>query len=74
MKQPGLSQNDIDRFEADGFLLVEDFFTHEELDRFGEYVDAAVRHRTAGRDTTDRDARASRARGKAGRGLCRPDS
>jgi ectoine hydroxylase-related dioxygenase (phytanoyl-CoA dioxygenase family) len=47
LEQSGLSQDQIDRFEADGFLLVEDFFTHEELDRFGEYVDAAVRHRTA---------------------------
>ncbi|MDH3273298.1 MAG: phytanoyl-CoA dioxygenase family protein [Gammaproteobacteria bacterium] len=43
----GLSQDEIDRFQADGFLLVEDFFTHEELDRFGKLVDAAVRYRTA---------------------------
>ena len=44
----GLDQAQIDRFETDGFLLVDDCFTHEELDRFGVFVDAAVRHRTAG--------------------------
>lgn len=43
-----LSQTEIDRFLSDGFLLVEDFFSHEELDRFGEAVDAAVRFRTEG--------------------------
>lgn len=43
----GLTGEQIDRFETDGFLLVEDFFTHEELDHFGTFVDAAVRHRTA---------------------------
>jgi ectoine hydroxylase-related dioxygenase (phytanoyl-CoA dioxygenase family) len=42
----GLSQAQIDRFVNDGFLLVDDFFSHEELDRFGKFVDAAVRHRT----------------------------
>lgn len=42
----GLSHAEIDRFQSDGFLLVEDFFTHEELDRFGESVDAAVQYRT----------------------------
>jgi len=47
IEQSGLTDEQIDRFEADGFLLVEDFFTHEELDCFGEHVDAAVRNRTA---------------------------
>jgi len=45
--QSGISHAEIDRFRADGFLLVEDFLTHEELDRFGEHVDAAVQYRTA---------------------------
>ena len=43
-----LSQAEIDRFHVDGFLLVEDFFSHEELHRFGESVDAAVKRRTSG--------------------------
>ncbi len=43
-----LSQAEIDRFHVDGFLLVEDFFSHEELRRFGESVDAAVKRRTSG--------------------------
>ena len=47
IERSGLTQVEIDRFQADGFLLVEDFFTDEELDRFGPCVDAAVRHRTA---------------------------
>ena len=37
----------VDRFKIDGFLLVEDFFSHEELDRFGSEVDKAVQYRTA---------------------------
>ena len=37
----------MDRFSADGFLLVENFFSDEELDRFGVHVDAAVKNRTA---------------------------
>lgn len=46
-EQSGLSQLQIDAFQRDGFLLVQDFFTDEELDRFGPAVDAAVQHRTA---------------------------
>ncbi len=38
----GLSQAEVDRFQADGFLLVEDFFDISELDRFAAAVDAAV--------------------------------
>ncbi len=44
---PGIDPSAVDRFNADGFLLVEDFFTHAELDHFGAAVDAAVRYRTA---------------------------
>jgi len=53
----GLSQTEIDRFDADGFLLLENFFPHEELDRFAKFVDAAVQHRTAGdkRSMTDKN-------------------
>lgn len=43
----GISQAQVDAFQRDGFLLVEDFFTNEELDRFGIAVDAAVKYRTA---------------------------
>ena len=43
----GIDASQVDRFSNDGFLLVEDFFTDEELDRFGKSVDAAVRYRTA---------------------------
>lgn len=42
----GLSQDEIDRFQLDGFLLVEDFFTAAELDGFGKAVDAAVAYRS----------------------------
>ena len=38
-----LTQEMVDNFKIDGFLLVEDFFSHEELDRFGSEVDKAVR-------------------------------
>ena len=53
----GLSQDEIDRFQTDGFLLIKDFFSHEELDRFGEWMDAAVQRRTSGddRDLTDKN-------------------
>ncbi|MGI9222808.1 MAG: phytanoyl-CoA dioxygenase family protein [Woeseiaceae bacterium] len=47
METSGLSQLQIDQFDADGFLLVEDFFSSEELDRFGTAVDAAVAYRTS---------------------------
>ena len=52
-----LSQAEIDRFQADGFLLVKDFFSHEELDRFGESMDTAVQRRTSGdnRNLTDKN-------------------
>lgn len=52
-----LSQAEIDRFNVDGFLLVENFFSHEELHRFGESVDAAVKRRTSGdnRDLMDKN-------------------
>jgi ectoine hydroxylase-related dioxygenase (phytanoyl-CoA dioxygenase family) len=43
----GLSQDEIDRFQLDGFLLVEDFFTAAELDGFGKAVDAAVAYRSS---------------------------
>lgn len=44
---PGIDPLLVDRFKADGFLLVEDFFTDSELEIFGRSVDAAVRYRTA---------------------------
>lgn len=47
MNRSGISQAEVDSFRENGFLLVEDFFSHEELDRFGKAVDAAVAHRTA---------------------------
>ena len=43
----GLTQTQVDRFQSDGFLLVEGFFSEQELDHFGPSVDAAVRNRTA---------------------------
>ena len=43
-----VSQAEVDRFQADGFLLVENFFSHAALDHFGARVDAAVRYRIAG--------------------------
>ena len=42
-----ITQNAVDRFNADGFLLVENFFSDKELDQFGAHVDAAVKYRTA---------------------------
>src|SRR5210317_635122 len=47
LEQSGLSIDQVERYRRDGFLLVENFFTDEELDRFGECVDAAVRYRSA---------------------------
>ena len=41
-----LTQAMADQFQIAGFVLVEDFFSYEELDRFGSEVDKAVRHRT----------------------------
>jgi len=46
IEQSGLTQAQIERFQTDGFLLVDDFFTAEELDGFGAAVDAAVAYRT----------------------------
>lgn len=37
---------DVDRFQADGFLLLENFFTQREIDHFGACVDGAVEFRT----------------------------
>jgi len=42
-----INQDAVDRFDEDGFLLVENFFSDEELDRLGAHVDAAVKYRTA---------------------------
>lgn len=41
-----VGKNDIERFQSDGFLLVENFFTGSEVDHFGAFVDAAVAFRT----------------------------
>ncbi|MED5462215.1 MAG: hypothetical protein VYC03_06310, partial [Pseudomonadota bacterium] len=46
IQQSGLDLAQIERYREEGFLLVENFFTHEELDYFGKHVDAAVHHRT----------------------------
>jgi ectoine hydroxylase-related dioxygenase (phytanoyl-CoA dioxygenase family) len=46
IEQSCLNQAQIERFQTDGFLLVDDFFTAEELDGFGAAVDAAVAYRT----------------------------
>ena len=46
IEQSGLDQSQIERFQTDGFLLVDDFFTVEELDGFATAVDAAVAYRT----------------------------
>ncbi|MCH8336583.1 MAG: phytanoyl-CoA dioxygenase family protein [Proteobacteria bacterium] len=57
IEQSGLNQTQVDRFQTDGFLLVEDFFTQDELDGFGAAVDAAVAHRTSDdhRNLTDKN-------------------
>ena len=47
LTQSGLRQAQVDAFQKDGFLLVENFFTDEELDGFAPHVDAAVAYRTA---------------------------
>ena len=47
MKESGLSQAQVEQFQADGFLLVEDFFSGDELDGFADAVDAAVAYRTS---------------------------
>ena len=43
----GIDQNSVDRFKEDGFLLVEDFFTDNELNAFAAEVDGAVEYRTS---------------------------
>ena len=47
LDQSGLSEEQVERFQTDGFLIVEDFFDHDELDRYGKLVDSAVAYRTA---------------------------
>lgn len=47
LAQSGLSEAQIERFQEDGFLLVEAFFSAEELDGFARHVDAAVAYRTS---------------------------
>ena len=47
LQQSGLSQAQVDRFQEDGFLLVDDFFTEDELDTYSKAVDAAVAYRTS---------------------------
>ncbi|MEM7503156.1 MAG: phytanoyl-CoA dioxygenase family protein [Pseudomonadota bacterium] len=47
LRESGLSEAQVERFQHDGFLLVEDFFSSEELEAFGRHVDAAVAYRTS---------------------------
>ena len=47
MQESGITRAEVERFQKDGFLLVEDFFDHDELDEFGKAVDAAVAFRTS---------------------------
>ena len=47
IRQSALSQAQIDQFQTDGFLIVEDFFSTDELDSYGASVDAAVEYRTS---------------------------
>lgn len=47
METYGLSEAQVERFQTDGFLLVEAFFDVAELDEFAKHVDAAVEYRTA---------------------------
>ena len=47
IEHSGLDQEQIDRFEEDGFLLVENFFSHQEIEQYGQHVDKAVQYRTA---------------------------
>jgi ectoine hydroxylase-related dioxygenase (phytanoyl-CoA dioxygenase family) len=55
MEQSGLNQTQVDHFQTDGFLMVEDFFTQSELDGFGAAVDAAVAYRTSDDDRDVQD-------------------
>ena len=47
MTSPLLTEEQIERFERDGFLLVPDVFDPQELKDFGTAVDAAVAARTS---------------------------
>ena len=42
-----IEEQQVEQFRNDGFLLVEDFFTSDELDKYGDAVDAAVAYRTS---------------------------
>lgn len=42
-----IDQSSVQQFKTDGFLLVEKFFSVDELDQFGAAVDAAVAFRTS---------------------------
>ena len=57
LTESGLTTEQVTRFAADGFLLVEDFFAADELDGFAVAVDAAVEARTADdrRDLADKN-------------------
>lgn len=46
-QESGLSAAQIETFQRDGFLLVENFFSDAELEPFAAAVDAAVRYRTS---------------------------
>lgn len=47
LQRSGLSREDVARFQTDGFLLVDDFFSDEEMEKYGAAVDAAVAYRTS---------------------------
>lgn len=47
LAQSGLSRQQVEQFEQNGFLLVDDFFSGEELDRFSKAVDSAVAYRSS---------------------------
>lgn len=42
-----INKQQIKQFQTDGFLLVEDFFSDDELDRFAKAIDEAVAYRTS---------------------------
>jgi ectoine hydroxylase-related dioxygenase (phytanoyl-CoA dioxygenase family) len=52
----GLDPQIVRRFDQDGFVAIPDFFTSEEVERYGAVVDAAVARRTAtdGRTVEDK--------------------
>lgn len=47
MTRAGLSRRQVEQFNTDGFLLVEDFFRSDEIDLYSKAVDAAVAYRTS---------------------------